>query len=348
MGVVIEDKEFDPSLRERIAAFVAARYVESGVGGFESRASRRERADLHAPDYGDFGSREPHRDRADSYVPDYGGFDPFTGEPREYMPPMPDSGRPDGGYRAAPMAYGSAPPAAAAPPMAESKSAPRSKRKKKAGILESASELYERVREGVGSSKRESAIPEKAVEEEFSVAVEEAREAAVESAYGYAAEEVCEAVPEEAFAGAAEEKFADAADAASPGDTVKFKPITPKGGLQDWLDQVDEPFSTTLLMLIDRKGLTDVDVYKRANMSRQLFSRIRSDALYRPAKKTVLALGIALELTLDELRDLLERAGFALSRSSERDLIVEYFVTHGDYNLFHINEALYEFDQPLI
>ena len=332
MGVVIEDKEFDPSLRERIAAFVAARYVEPGIGGFESRASRRERADLHAPDYGDFGSREPHRDRADSYVPDYGGVDPFTGEPREYMTPMPDFGAPDGGYRAAPMAYGSAPPAAAAPPMAESKSALRSKRKKKAGILESASELYERVREGVGSSKRESAIPDKAVEEEFSVAVEEAREAAVEGAYGYAAEE----------------KFAGAADAASPGDTVKFKPITPKGGLQDWLDQVDEPFSTTLLMLIDRKGLTDVDVYKRANMSRQLFSRIRSDALYRPAKKTVLALGIALELTLDELRDLLERAGFALSRSSERDLIVEYFVTHGDYNLFHINEALYEFDQPLI
>ena len=101
-------------------------------------------------------------------------------------------------------------------------------------------------------------------------------------------------------------------------------------------------------MLIDRKGLTDVDVYKRANMSRQLFSRIRSDALYRPAKKTVLALGIAMKLSLDELRDLLQRAGYALSHSSKRDLIVEYFVTRGEYNLNRINEALYDFDQPLI
>lgn len=120
------------------------------------------------------------------------------------------------------------------------------------------------------------------------------------------------------------------------------------GDLKTWLDQVDEPFSTTLLALIDRKGLTDVDVYKRANMSRQLFSRIRSDAAYRPAKKTVLALAVAMGLSLDEMRDLLARAGFALSRSSKRDLIVEYFVTNGVYDLFAINEALYEFDQPLI
>ena len=118
--------------------------------------------------------------------------------------------------------------------------------------------------------------------------------------------------------------------------------------LKSWLDQVDEPFSTTLLALIDRKGLTDVDVYKRAHMSRQLFSRIRSDASYRPAKKTVLALAIAMNLSLDETRDLLGRAGFALSHSSKRDLIVEFFVAHGIYDLFAINEALYEFDQPLI
>ena len=304
MGIVIEDKEFDPSLRESIAAFVAARYVEPGIGGFESRALRSERADSHAPDFG--------------------GFDPFTGEPRWNMPPMPDSDAPDGGYRAAPMAYGAVPPAAAAPPMAESEPMPRAKRKRKAGILESASELYGKVRESVAAPKREIAVPDEIAEEEISLSEAEVREKAVEDPY------------EVAFG------------AASPGDTVKFKPVSPAGGLQDWLDQVDEPFSTTLLMLIDRKGLTDVDVYKRANMSRQLFSRIRSDAMYRPAKKTVLALGIALELTLDELRDLLERAGFALSRSSERDLIVEYFVTHGDYNLFHINDALYEFDQPLI
>ena len=119
-------------------------------------------------------------------------------------------------------------------------------------------------------------------------------------------------------------------------------------GLASWLEEVDEPFSTTLLALIDRKGLTDVEVYQRAQMSRQLFSRIRSNPSYRPAKKTVLALGIAMALSLVELRDLLERAGFALSHASKRDLIVEYFVTKGIYDLFVINEALYEFDQPLL
>ena len=167
-------------------------------------------------------------------------------------------------------------------------------------------------------------------------------------------------------AGSPAAAFRSAPRAAMPPDkTVEFEPICLEsavleeskdfeeiapldGSLQDWLDGVDEPFSTTLLMLIDSKGLTDVDVYKRANMSRQLFSRIRSDEMYRPAKKTVLALGIAMELSLDELRDLLQRAGFALSRSSKRDLIVEYFVTNGVYDLFTINEALYEFDQPLI
>lgn len=141
-----------------------------------------------------------------------------------------------------------------------------------------------------------------------------------------------------------EASVCDAQAAEMPDDA----PCRDNESLSSWLDQVDEPFSTTLLALIDRKGLEDVEVYKRAHMSRQLFSRIRSDALYRPAKKTVLALAIAMELSLTEMRDLLERAGFALSRSSKRDLIVEYFVANGIYDLFAINNALYEFDQPLI
>jgi len=121
-----------------------------------------------------------------------------------------------------------------------------------------------------------------------------------------------------------------------------------QAGLKQWLDAVDAPFSTTLLRLIDERGFDDVEVYKRAGMSRQLFSRIRSDAEYRPAKKTVLALAVALRLNVDEARDLLERAGFALSHSDRRDLVVEYFLETGKHDLMAVNQALYEFDQPLL
>lgn len=122
----------------------------------------------------------------------------------------------------------------------------------------------------------------------------------------------------------------------------------PPTDLGAWLDALDAPFSTTLLALVDKRGLTDAQVYKRANMSRQLFSKIRSDANYRPTKKTALALAIALQLDLDETSDLLQRAGFALSNSSKADVIVEYFIVNGNYDIFAINEALYAFDQPLL
>lgn len=119
-------------------------------------------------------------------------------------------------------------------------------------------------------------------------------------------------------------------------------------GLEAWLDKLDEPFSTTLLAIIDRKGLTDADVYKRAGLSRQHFSQIRSNPNYRPKKDTALALCVALQLSVEETRSLLERAGFALSNASKRDIIVEYFLENKIYDLITINQSLFAFDQPLL
>ena len=137
-------------------------------------------------------------------------------------------------------------------------------------------------------------------------------------------------------------------DAAAPPSFAKAAPVAPAKGLDDLMDELDEPFNTALLRLIDAKGKTDAEVYKRANIDRKLFSKIRTGKGYMPGKRTILALAIALELTLDETDDLLERAGYALSHSQKFDVIVEFFIVSGKYDIFEINEVLFKYDQPLL
>ncbi len=121
-----------------------------------------------------------------------------------------------------------------------------------------------------------------------------------------------------------------------------------ESSIDDLVKNLDEPFNMTLLRLIDRKGRTDAEVYRKANIDRKLFSKIRKGNGYMPSKRTVLALAVALELSLEETEKLLQCAGYALSHSSKFDVIVEYFIISRSYDIYEINEVLFRYDQPLL
>lgn len=118
--------------------------------------------------------------------------------------------------------------------------------------------------------------------------------------------------------------------------------------LEEYVAEEKNSFADMLFALIDEKDVDEVDCYKRANVNRRTFSKIRTDKSYHPSKKTVLAFAVSLKLTYEEAEALLKSAGYTFSNSSKMDLIVEYFILNGNYNIFEINEALFAFDQPLL
>ncbi len=142
---------------------------------------------------------------------------------------------------------------------------------------------------------------------------------------------------------------ADAApENASPENAKRMPKKTEKRSLESLIDNLDETFSEMLLRLIDERGLKDSEVYRCANIDRRHFSKIRNNTEYLPTKKTVIAFAIALRLTLDETVDLMNRAGYAFSKSSKFDVIICFFLENRSYDIFEINEVLFRYGQPIL
>ena len=131
-------------------------------------------------------------------------------------------------------------------------------------------------------------------------------------------------------------------------NTAFSRPKKKKRTLEEVIAETHETWQESLFRLIDEKGYSDTDVYKRANIDRKLFSKIRSNRDYQPKKITAVALALGLKLSLDETRDFLMRAGYALSPGNTFDLIIEYFIEQGVYDTYVINLALFDHDQSLL
>ena len=134
----------------------------------------------------------------------------------------------------------------------------------------------------------------------------------------------------------------------APAEDVCMAMEEASDSLAESLETLDESFAEMLFRKIDERGIKDSECYKRAHIDRKHFSKIRSNPHYQPSKQTAVALALALRLELEETKELLEKAGFALSHSSKFDIIIEFFIRHGRFDVMEVNEALYEFDQVLL